>query len=101
MPNPTQKPVLGPAKTRPGAFHDIAPGERFWHGPDRFQATLWAKRACFLSANRGYSGGVGDITVYVQDSSQPSNMEAIGGKALAPGEAIPIEDVTSQTVEER
>src|SRR3984957_8131933 len=25
---------------------------RFWHGPGRFQATLWAGRACFLTARR-------------------------------------------------
>ena len=43
------------------------------------------------SAYKG-SGGLGDITVYVQDSSTPSNMESIGSKALAPGDTIPTPD---------
>jgi hypothetical protein len=34
-------------------------------------------------------GGLGDITIYVQDPAEPSNMESIGGRALAPGETIP------------
>lgn len=46
-----------------------------------------------LSSTYQSGGGVGDITVYVQDSSQPSNMEPVGGKALAPGATIPIRDV--------
>ncbi|CAN5457633.1 hypothetical protein BH09VER1_BH09VER1_55460 [soil metagenome] len=35
------------------------------------------------------SGGVGDITIYVQDPSEPDNMESIGSKALAPGHLAP------------
>ena len=33
-------------------------------------------------------GGVGDITVYVQETLKPNNMEDVGGKALAPGTVI-------------
>lgn len=42
-----------------------------------------------LSSTYKGSGGLGDITIYVQDRSEPSNMEPIGGKALAPGDALP------------
>src|SRR3954463_1540190 len=30
----------------------VAPGERFWHGPGRFEAALWAGQASFLCARR-------------------------------------------------
>ena len=42
-----------------------------------------------LSSTYQGSGGLGDITVYVQDFSEPSNMETIGSKAFAPGDIIP------------
>ena len=45
-----------------------------------------------LSSTYQGSGGLGDSTVYVQDSSTPSNMESIGSKALAPGDTIPTPD---------
>ncbi|WP_435008642.1 hypothetical protein P12x_005852 [Tundrisphaera lichenicola] len=38
-----------------------------------------------LSSTYQGGGGLGDVTVYVQDPSEPSNMEAIGSKAFAPG----------------
>ena len=41
-----------------------------------------------LSSTYEGSGGLGDITIYVQDLSEPSNMAAIGSKALAPGDTI-------------
>ena len=46
-----------------------------------------------LSSTYQDSGGLGDITVYLQNRSQPSNMASIGSKALAPGETIPTPDV--------
>ena len=45
-----------------------------------------------LSSTYQGGGGLGDITVYVQDSSTLSNMESIGSKALAPGDTIPTPD---------
>jgi len=45
-----------------------------------------------LSSTFQGDGGVGDITVFIQDSSQLSNMEPIGGKALAPGSTSPSRD---------
>ena len=45
-----------------------------------------------LSSTYQGGGGLGDITVYVQDSSTLSNMESIGSKALAPGDTIPMPD---------
>jgi hypothetical protein len=30
----------------------VAPGERFWHGRRRFEATLWAGKAFAISADR-------------------------------------------------
>ena len=45
-----------------------------------------------LSTTYEGSGGLGDIAVYVQDSSVRSNVEAIGSRAFAPGEAIPTRD---------
>src|SRR5947199_7996623 len=30
----------------------VAPGVRFWHGPGRFEAALWAGKASFLCARR-------------------------------------------------
>ena len=47
-----------------------------------------------LSSTYQGSGGLGDITVYVQDPSEPSNMEPIGSRALAPGETIPAPDAS-------
>ena len=45
-----------------------------------------------LSSNYQGSGGLGDIAIYVQDPSKPSNMATIGSKALAPGDIIPLPD---------
>ena len=45
-----------------------------------------------LSSTYQGGGGLGDITVYIQDSSTPSNMETIGSKALAPADTIPTPD---------
>ena len=45
-----------------------------------------------LSSTYEGPAGLGDITIYVQDPTEPSNMEPIGGRALAPGEAIPTRD---------
>ena len=39
------------------------------------------------------NGGLGDITIYVQAPSEPSNMEAISSKAHGPGDTI----LTSET----
>lgn len=43
-----------------------------------------------LSSTYEGSGGLGDITVYLQDRSEPSNMGSISNKALAPGTVIPL-----------
>jgi len=43
-----------------------------------------------LSSTYKGSGGLGDIMVYVQGRSEPSNMGPIGGKALTPGDVIPL-----------
>ena len=37
----------------------VAPGMRFWHGPGRFKAALWAGRACFFGAGCVRGIGVG------------------------------------------
>ena len=42
-----------------------------------------------LSSTYQDSGGLGDITVYLQDAGEPSNMDSIGSKALAPGDTSP------------
>ena len=42
-----------------------------------------------LSSTYRGDGGLGDILIYVQDTSEPGNMEPIGGKALGPGETLP------------
>ncbi len=39
-----------------------------------------------LSSTYEGDGGLGDITIYVQDASEPSNMNSIGGTAIAPGD---------------
>lgn len=36
------------------------------------------------------AGGLGDIMVYVQSPDQPSNMERLSSRALAPGEDVDI-----------
>jgi hypothetical protein len=41
-----------------------------------------------ISSDYKAAGGVGDITVYVQSPDQPSNMESVSRRALAPGEDI-------------
>ena len=41
-----------------------------------------------ISSDYKAAGGVGDITVYVQSPDQPSNMESVSSRALAPGEDI-------------
>jgi hypothetical protein len=41
-----------------------------------------------ISSDYKAAGGVGDITVYVQSPGQPSNMESVSSRALAPGEKI-------------
>ncbi len=43
-----------------------------------------------LSSTYQGEGGLGDIMIYVQDPSEPDNMEPIGRKALGPGEDVPI-----------
>ena len=42
-----------------------------------------------LSSDYKGGGGLGDITVCLQAPSEASNMEAMGSKALAPGDVIP------------
>jgi hypothetical protein len=46
-----------------------------------------------LSSTYQGGGGLGDITVFVQGPSEPSNMEDIGSRAFAPGESIPNKHV--------
>ena len=41
-----------------------------------------------ISSDYKEAGGVADITVYVQSPDQPSNMESVSSRALAPGEDI-------------
>lgn len=43
-----------------------------------------------LSSTYQGSGGLGDILIYVQDDSEPNNMEAIGSKALRSGATIEL-----------
>ena len=45
-----------------------------------------------LSSTYQGNGGLGDITVYLQAPSEPSNMESIGSKAFAPGDTVPTPD---------
>lgn len=42
-----------------------------------------------LSSTYQGTGGLGDITVYVQGPSEASNMQSIGSRAFAPGDSIP------------
>jgi hypothetical protein len=39
-----------------------------------------------ISSDHKESGGVGNITIYVQPPDEPSNMESVSSRALAPGE---------------
>ena len=41
-----------------------------------------------ISSDYKGSGGIGDITVYVQPADRVSNMETASSRALAPGEKI-------------
>ncbi len=41
-----------------------------------------------ISSDYKGSGGIGDITVYVQLADRVSNMEKVSSRALAPGEEI-------------
>ena len=46
-----------------------------------------------ISSDYKGDGGVGDITIYVKDSSEADNA-SVSGRAIAPGEEIEIKDKT-------
>lgn len=49
-----------------------------------------------LSSTYQGTGGLGDITIYVQAPSEPDNMESISSKAFAPGDTISTPDASNE-----